>query len=116
LKIDAEISLSELTLKAMRRLTAFHPFGPGNPEPLLFARALEVIHSRVVGDDHLKLKVREGNCVMEAIGFNLADKALQEGETVDMVFTPEINEWQGYERVQLKVVDLERTDRVRPTS
>jgi hypothetical protein len=35
---------------------------------------------------------------------------------VDMVFTPEINEWQGYERVQLKVVDLERTDRVRPTS
>jgi len=116
LKIDAEISLPELTLKAMRRLTAFHPFGPGNPEPLLFARALEVIHSRVVGDDHLKLKVREGNCVMEAIGFNLADKALQEGETVDMVFTPEINEWQGYERVQLKVVDLERTDRVRPTS
>jgi len=26
-----------------------------------------------------------------------------------MVFTPEINEWQGYERIQLKIVDLQVT-------
>jgi single-stranded-DNA-specific exonuclease len=109
LEIDAEIGLSDLTLKSLRRLTAFQPFGPGNPEPLLVARALEVVHARVVGENHLKMKVKQGPHVTEAIGFNLAAKAPRAGETVDLVFTPEINAWQGYERVQLKVVDLART-------
>ena len=109
LEIDAEIGLSDLTLQSLSRLTAFHPFGPGNPEPLLLARALEVVHARIVGENHLKMRLRQDQHVMEAIGFNLAAKAPQAGETVDLVFTPEINAWQGYERIQLKVVDLART-------
>ena len=40
------------------------------------------------------------------IGFGLADEHPLEGKTVDMVFTPELNRWQGHERIQLRVVDL----------
>jgi single-stranded-DNA-specific exonuclease len=109
LEIDAEISLSDLTLKSLRRLRAFQPFGPGNPEPLLLARALDVVHAGVVGENHLKMKVKQGPHVTDAIGFNLAPEAPQTGEFVDLVFTPEINAWQGCERVQLKVVDLRKS-------
>jgi single-stranded-DNA-specific exonuclease len=112
LEIDAEIGLSDLSLNSLRRLTAFQPFGPGNPEPLLAARSLQVVHARIVGENHLKMKVKQAHHVTEAIGFNLAGKAPRAGETVDLVFTPEINAWQGCERVQLKVVDLTKTNPV----
>ena len=136
LEIEAEIGLSDLSLNSLRRLTAFQPFGLGNPEPLLAARPLQVVHARIVGENqtpsaeivtgrddlvlsvtpeganHLKMKVKQGHHVTEAIGFNLAGKSPRAGETMDLVFTPEINAWQGCERVQLKVVDLAKTNSV----
>ena len=112
LEIEAEIGLSDLSLNSLRRLTAFQPFGLGNPEPLLAARSLQVVHARIVGENHLKMKVKQGHHVTEAIGFNLAGKSPRAGETMDLVFTPEINAWQGCERVQLKVVDLAKTNSV----
>ena len=55
----------------------------------------------------MKLKVKQEGSVLEAIGFGLSDRHPLQGETINMAFTPEINEWQGYERIQLKIVDLE---------
>jgi single-stranded-DNA-specific exonuclease len=68
---------------------------------------LQVLDSRVVGERHLKLKVRQEGSVLEAIGFGMSDRHSLQGETINMAFTPEINTWQGYERIQLKIVDLE---------
>jgi single-stranded-DNA-specific exonuclease len=65
------------------------------------------MESRTVGQKHLKIKVKQGKTVQEAIGFGFSDKRPGKGETVDMVFTPEINTWQGYERIQLVIKDLE---------
>jgi single-stranded-DNA-specific exonuclease len=62
-----------------------------------------------VGERHLKLRVGQGGQTLEAIGFGLAHWHPLQGKAVDMVFTPEINEWQGYEKVQLKIVDLQVT-------
>ncbi len=44
---------------------------------------------------------------MEAIGFGLSDLHPLEGRTVNMVFTPDINEWNGYQTIQLKITALE---------
>jgi single-stranded-DNA-specific exonuclease len=107
--IDMGVLLSDLTQETIRDIQALAPFGSGNPEPIFHARDLGVIDSRVVGDRHLRLKVMQGGCVMEAIGFNLSDWHSLQGEGIDIVFTPEINEWQGYERIQLKIVDLQVT-------
>jgi single-stranded-DNA-specific exonuclease len=68
---------------------------------------LDVVDSRVVGERHLKLKVKQGTRVMEAIGFGLSDKHPLQGEIVHMVFAPERNQWQGYEKIQLRIVDVE---------
>lgn len=105
--IDAEVSLSELTFDLVSDIWSMEPFGPGNPEPLFYCGGLEVVNSRIVKERHLKLRVRQGQSIMEAIGFGLSDNHPLEGRTVNMIFTPDINEWNGHQTVQLKIAALE---------
>ena len=65
------------------------------------------IESRIVGERHLKLRVKQGQHVTEAIGFGLSESHPLTGETIHMVFTPEIDRWRGYEKIQLRIIDLE---------
>ena len=88
------------------------PFGAGNPEPVFYAGRLDVLFSRVVGEKHLKLKVGQRNKIIEAIGFNLAKRHPLDGAKIDLLFTPEIDSWNGHEKLQLKIVDLEITEKV----
>lgn len=107
IEIDSEITLSDLTMETVHGLRLLSPFGSGNPEPLFYTRSLLVIDSRVVGERHLKLKVRQGRNVKEAIGFGLSDKHPLEGKIIHIIFTPEINKWKGYEKIQLRIIGLE---------
>jgi single-stranded-DNA-specific exonuclease len=110
LEVDAETTLQEMDLETVRRLEALAPFGPANPEPLLCARNVRILESRIVGDKHLKARVKQNGAVVEAIGFRLWESHPLHGKTVNMVFTPQIDRWQGRERVQLKMIDLEPGD------
>jgi single-stranded-DNA-specific exonuclease len=105
--IDAEISLPELTFDSVSDIRSMEPFGSGNSEPLFFCSNIEVVSSRIVGERHLKLRVKQGESIREAIGFGLSDSHPLEGRSINMVFTPEINEWNGYKTIQLKITALE---------
>ena len=106
--VDAELPFRDITAETVSRIRSLSPFGEGNPEPCFLARSLYVLESRVVGERHLKFRVRQGGDgrPFDAIGFGLADEHPLEGKTIDMVFTPELNRWQGHESIQLKVIDL----------
>ena len=106
IKIDAEIMLPDLTMETVNQIRSLSPFGSGNPEPLFYAHSLKVIESRVVGERHLKLKVKQGRTIREAIGFGLSERHPLEGKTISMVFTPEIDRWNGKEKIQLRIIDL----------
>jgi single-stranded-DNA-specific exonuclease len=106
IEADGEVTLSDLDLETVEAIDALAPFGPGNPEPIFRARSLKVTDARVVGERHLKLRVRQGEAGHDGIGFGMADLASSLGGNVEMLFTPMINEWQGYRRVQLKVIDI----------
>ena len=111
IEADGEITLPEIDLERTRRLMSLSPFGPGNPEPLFLVRSGEAMGSKVVGGKHLKFKVRQGKTTAAAIGFGLGEHHPVEGKRINFLFTPEIDTWQGYERLQLRVADLELTDR-----
>ena len=70
LEADGELMLSDITLDTVNDLRSLSPFGNGNPEPLFYTHSLSVLDSRVVGDSHLKLRVKQGGIVMDAIGFS----------------------------------------------
>jgi single-stranded-DNA-specific exonuclease len=106
--VDERLRLADLTIDTVNDIRTLEPYGSGNPEPVFYSGNMEVIDTRVVGDNHLKLKVRQGDTMHDAIGFNLAG-ALDTvpGSLINMVYTPEINRWNGSERVQLRMLDLE---------
>jgi len=104
--VDAPILLKDVGRQTIQDIGVLSPFGEQNPEPVFLARSLHVLGSRVVGDRHLKLRVQQGETTMEAIGFGLSRHHPLHDERVDLLFTPEINRWQGSESIQLKVVDL----------
>ena len=108
--VDAEVGLREVDAKLVNELQLFHPFGPGNPEPTLTTRNLTILSARVVGNGHLKLTVRHGNSMpFEGIGFRmgaLGDRGLSLSKPVDLAFMPELNRWNGMDRIQLRIRDI----------
>jgi single-stranded-DNA-specific exonuclease len=118
LQIDAEITLNEVTSKFVRILREFAPFGPANMRPTFLSRGLEVAGSpRVVGKNHLRLKLRQNGSVFDAIGFGLgAHLGKVNGlsrRVIDCVFTIEENDWvppggirPAEPATQLKIKDL----------
>jgi single-stranded-DNA-specific exonuclease len=114
LTADAEVSLDRVDLALANSVARLAPHGVGNPEPLLLARNLQVMGSpRRVGQNHLKMKVRQsgkGGQVVETIGFNLGayvDILNQAPSSwIDLLFVPERNVWNDRELLQLRVKDL----------
>jgi single-stranded-DNA-specific exonuclease len=105
---DLELPPSRVTHGTVREIRSLGPFGSGNPEPLFLARGLEVVESRVVGERHLKVRVAQDGCEVDAIGFELAAGCtLQRGDRVGAIYSPQIHAWQGVERLQLKILALE---------
>jgi single-stranded-DNA-specific exonuclease len=110
LHVDAEVQLSEVTAQLIKEIGAFHPFGAGNPEPTFAVKGLQVIESRTVGDKHLKMTVRQGGSMtFDSIGFgmkSLTDRGIPVRTSVDLAFIPELNHWNGYDRIQLRLRDV----------
>ncbi|MDA0737330.1 MAG: single-stranded-DNA-specific exonuclease RecJ [Nitrospirae bacterium] len=110
LDIDADVQLSELQPRLLKEFDSLDPFGMGNPEPTLSATGVTVLEKRIVGDNHLKLVVRQnGSVPIECIGFRMGGwlpKINGGGLQFDVAFMPEINRWKGYDRIQLRMRDL----------
>jgi single-stranded-DNA-specific exonuclease len=110
---DADVSLSELNSRLLEQLAWFEPTGYGNPEPVFVSRNVRVNSSRVVGTDakHLKLNVTDGFSQYDAIGFRLGALQSNLPDHVDMVFTFELNEFNGRKNLQLNVRDIKPSEK-----
>ena len=118
LRIDAEISLGELTPRFLKILKEFTPYGPSNMRPVFLARNVEpVSQPKIVGKDHLRFRVRQNQFVLDAIGFGLGsliDEVRESGKKLDLVFSVDEHEWSsggtGTPEAfpQLKVKDIRR--------
>ena len=113
LHVDSEVRLNEVTLQLLKEIGTLHPFGAGNPEPTFAVRGLDIVNARVVGEKHLKMTVRQGGSLpFDSIGFgmkSLEENGLSLKTPVDVAFTPEINHWNGYDRIQLRIRDIRAT-------
>jgi len=111
--IDAEVRLKDLTASFYNILSQMEPFGPDNAKPVFVVRnVFDTGYSKVVKDLHVKLVVTQDNIVFSGIGFNLAHKAdqLAGKQPVDIVFTLDENEWNGNKNLQMKVIDLKKSE------
>jgi single-stranded-DNA-specific exonuclease len=111
--IDAEVPLSTLTFGLLRDLDRLEPYGMHNERPLFLAGDVQVTGTpkRVgAGERHLRFQVRQGGTSLWAIGFGLGDRCeelISDRGCCSLVFTPQLNEWQGQRSVQLEVRDFQ---------
>ncbi|MBK8944698.1 MAG: single-stranded-DNA-specific exonuclease RecJ [Ignavibacteriae bacterium] len=112
IKIDAKISLSEITPKFVRVLEQFAPFGPGNMRPVFLAENVKIVASpKIVGTNHFVTTFCQNGTdkVFDAIGFNLGKFVTEfenNNDLVDIVFTIEKIMREGRTYPQIRVKDI----------
>lgn len=108
LTVDVEASAAQLDLTLVRELQRLAPFGMGNPEPVLLLRNCRLRDIRVFGGTHIKLQVQQNSTVFQAIGWRMADETVP--QELDLAFVPEIDNWGGTEKVQLRLKAIRPTE------
>ena len=108
---ELEVPLEAVNMALIDELNQLQPTGYGNPNPVLMARGLHVQEARRVGvgGAHLKLTLLDGANVRGGIGFQQGDLADRGYERVDVLFSPEVNEFRGQRTVQLNVAAMKQT-------
>ena len=112
---DCQCEAAELTMEQARELERMEPFGVGNPTPTFILRDA-VIH-RVIplgGGRHTKLTVCKDGQMFQAIRFSTSPLNLHAsaGDTVDLLFQLNINDYQGVKSLQLILQDIRRSERL----
>jgi single-stranded-DNA-specific exonuclease len=110
LRIEGEIRLGEINSRLYKYLKLLAPFGPQNMRPVFLSQKLQVVGTpAIVGNNHLKFKVRQDGIVLDAIGFNLGNLIyrIEPGASnLDMTYVIEENSYLGRTTLQLRVKDL----------
>lgn len=99
LETDGGLEPQEMTLQTAELLTQ-QVWGQGFPQPV-FCDRFQVVHQKVLGEKHLKLRLQKQNQQFDAIYFQHA--ALLP-EQVDIAYALQVNEFNGNRNVQLQVM------------
>ncbi|MEO0436574.1 MAG: single-stranded-DNA-specific exonuclease RecJ [Pseudomonadota bacterium] len=98
-----------LDLQTARQLREGGPWGQNFTEPL-FDGDFDLIDQKIVGERHLKLRVRHPDApeALDAIAFSIDTKQwpANEVKSVRMAYRLDVNHFRGVERLQLVVEDL----------
>lgn len=111
IKVDAEAALQHLDLATMQQLDLLAPFGMGNPQPLFCATGVSLSNPKLLGTSgkHLSAQLTQHGKQMRAIAFGQAEQWMPEFEKmsslIDVVFRPVINEFRGFRKVELHLID-----------
>lgn len=111
-KYDAEISTKDISKETIESLKLLEPYGEANNSPIFVYKNVKVDSVRTLSNDkHLKLNIKEGNCVFNAIAFNMGNRkdSIRMGDKVDILHYLELNRYNGFESVQLNVKDIKKS-------
>ena len=109
LKIDAQISLDEISKDMVDSLKELEPFGEENKTPLFVFKNLKIDSIRALSEGkHLKLTLKDNKNIVNAIGFNLGELSNEYkiGDKVDVVGNLEIISFNGVDNIQINIKDI----------
>ena len=109
LRADMELSLSDVKPYILEYQDAIEPTGAGNPGVRFVCRNLRVTQKKKIGKDqtHLRLTVTDGRVVYDGVAFRQAEWADKMPERIDILFSFEINVYNGRSSLQLNVQDIQ---------
>jgi len=111
LAIDLSIPAKIIDEKLLNKLDLLRPFGMGNREPVFASNKLNVTGVNIVGkqQNHLSLRLLDGDKLIKAIYFNYADYQKEEistGDTINVAYTLKRNEYNGRVYTDMVVKDI----------
>ena len=112
IKIDKEINLKDITLENVKSLKLLEPFGESNKTPIFIYRNLRIDSIRALSEGkHLKLTLKDGNTIVNAIGFNMGSYSEEYliGDKIDIIGVLETNTFNGIESVQINMKDIRKS-------
>ena len=112
INIDAKINLNEINKEIVESLKQLEPFGEGNKTPIFVLKNLKIDSIRSLSEGkHIKMTLKDGNTIINAIGFNLGYLANEYkiGEKIDVVGTLEINSFNGVDNLQINLKDVSKS-------
>jgi single-stranded-DNA-specific exonuclease len=110
--IDAELSFKEINFQFLNIVDQMEPFGPANMRPVFISKNVtETGYSKTIKEQHIRFVLQQHDKIFTGIGFNMADKfpLLQTNVSVDIVYTLDLNEWNGEKTIQLKIIDFRQS-------
>ncbi len=109
IEVDMEVGLSDIDEDLVSRLESLEPFGSGNPEPLFYVRNLSLrSQPQKLARETLKFWVTDSERTYQVIAFGFAslkNKLVSSG-SLDLVFYPRIDNWQGRRSLILEAKEL----------
>lgn len=110
--IDMVLPFSHVSEKLTEELLLLEPFGEGNTKPVFAARNVTVLESRVLGKNQNVLRMKlmdESKTVREGIFFSSCMQEvledLQKKPVMHILYYPEMNEFRGQRRLQLRILN-----------
>lgn len=108
LKIDLELMPDDISTDLVEEISHLEPFGASNPSPVFAMKNLKLKEKKLMGENknHLRLTVQKDGSEFNCIWWQKGDISLVNGDTLDVAFHPQINEFRGNTSVQLIIDDI----------
>lgn len=107
---DGPLQHQDFSLQTAQLIEHAGPWGQHFPEPV-FDNIFKVIDQRIVGQNHLKmsLQLQHSSLFLDAIAFNvdLEEWPKHRAEFIHAVYQLDINEYQGRQRLQLIIQNMQ---------
>ncbi len=108
--IDADMVLEpkDLTVQNIEIINKLQPFGSANPSPLFVMNNLQLKTFKFMGQNsnHLRLIVSKDSENITCVKWNTPNFSLPENASLDVLFSPNLNTFNGETSVQLMVSDI----------
>lgn len=112
LEAECELKSADLTMEQVNELYYLEPYGVSNPMPVFVLRQVLLYDTALVGGGkHTRLTLRVDKSYISAMCFRqtLSDLDIYPGDTVDVLFTLDVNEYQNQRSLQMIVKDVRLT-------
>lgn len=111
ISIDAEAPFGLLNLETVKQIEVLEPFGESNPRPIFCATGValkEPARRMGAGDRHMTASLLQNNIPMRAVAFGAGqwcEELNEHNAAFDIAYRPVINEFRGYRKVEIQIVD-----------
>jgi single-stranded-DNA-specific exonuclease len=106
--VDCELPLGLASIEFAEMLERMAPFGMGNAKPV-FMSSGKIMNVQTMGREqkHARFRLSQGTEGLDFVAFGKAEEILmksQEDKNFNIVYTLDINRWNGSEKVQGKLI------------